>query len=312
MKIYNIFQLFLMERCSYCSGKTIQYYQENIKKFLFYLSEVVSPGTVPEELTFEVVTRQVVFEYITWLREKGLKNTSINTYFRAVKAFLNYCIEENYVSPDVLRRVKMLRSDEEPVIPLYNYEMEMIDRVFNLKTELGLRNYCIVHLMVDAGFRCSDVINLRVCDVFFDKNCLQVRGKGNKFRSVVLCPTLKKNLYKYLITYRSFVFDAGGDYLNQPVFVQVASAEFINSNTIKQMFQRLKVRSGVERVHPHLLRHTFATSYILGGGNMEFLRLMMGHTDYNVTRNYLHLANQSKMLGSDVYKLDPIFFKTAY
>lgn len=312
MKIYNIFQLFLMERCSYCSGKTIQYYQENIKKFLFYLSKVVSPGTAPEELTFEVVTRQVVFEYITWLREKGLKNTSINTYFRAVKAFLNYCIEENYVSPDVLRRVKMLRSDEEPVIPLYNYEMEMIDRVFNLKTELGLRNYCIVHLMVDAGFRCSDVINLRVCDVFFDKNCLQVRGKGNKFRSVVLCPTLKKNLYKYLITYRSFVFDAGGDYLNQPVFVQVASAEFINSNTIKQMFQRLKVRSGVERVHPHLLRHTFATSYILGGGNMEFLRLMMGHTDYNVTRNYLHLANQSKMLGSDVYKLDPIFFKTAY
>lgn len=312
MKIYHIFQLFLMERCSYCSGKTIQYYQENIKKFLFYLSEVVSPGTAPEELTFEVVTRQVVFEYITWLREKGLKNTSINTYFRAVKAFLNYCIEENYVSPDVLRRVKMLRSDEEPVIPLYNYEMEMIDRVFNLKTELGLRNYCIVHLMVDAGFRCSDVINLRVCDVFFDKNCLQVRGKGNKFRSVVLCPVLKKNLYKYLVTYRSFVFDAGGDYLNQPVFVQVASTEFINSNTIKQMFQRLKVRSGVERVHPHLLRHTFATSYILGGGNMEFLRLMMGHTDYNVTRNYLHLANQSKMLGSDVYKLDPIFFKTAY
>lgn len=311
MKIYNVFQLFLMDRCAYCSGRTISYYQENINKFLFYLSDEVAPGIAPHDLEFDILNRQVVLQYITWLRNRDLKNTSVNTYFRAVKAFLNYCIDEDYVSGDILKKVKMLRSDQETIFPLYQYEVEQIDSCFNLKTELGLRNYCIVHLMLDAGFRCSDVVNLRIQDIFFDKNCLQVKGKGNKFRSVLLCPQLKKNIYKYLMNYRPFVLD-DDKYSNQPVFVQAGSSEFINVNTVKQMFQRLKSRSGVERVHPHLCRHTFATSYILGGGNMEFLRLMMGHTDYETTKMYLHLANQSKMLHADVYKLDSIFFKTIY
>lgn len=62
----------------------------------------------------------------------------------------------------------------------------------------------------------------------------------------------------------------------------------------------------------HLCRHTFATSYIMGGGNLEFLRLLMGHTDYNVTKTYLHLANQYHLMGADVYKLDKVFFKSMY
>ncbi|WP_081820350.1 tyrosine-type recombinase/integrase [Robinsoniella sp. KNHs210] len=65
-------------------------------------------------------------------------------------------------------------------------------------------------------------------------------------------------------------------------------------------------------MHPHLLRHTFATSYIIGGGNLEMLRLLLGHYDYNVTRNYLHLAYQYMILNADIYKLDSVFFKTTY
>ena len=166
--------------------------------------------------------------------------------------------------------------------------------------------------MLDAGFRSSDVVNLKVSDVFFDKNCVQVLGKGNKYRSVLLCPQLKKSLYRYLIEYRPFVFSPGNEYYNQPFFVQIGASDFINSNVIRQFFQRIKSKSGIDRVHPHLLRHTFATSYILGGGNLEFLRMMMGHSDYETTKLYLHLAQEAQMLGHDIYKLDAIFFKTVY
>ena len=86
----------------------------------------------------------------------------------------------------------------------------------------------------------------------------------------------------------------------------------INSNVIKQLFARIKKSSGLDRIHPHLLRHTFATSYIMGGGNMEFLRMMLGHSDYETTKIYLHLAQEAKMLHNDIYRLDPIFFKSAY
>lgn len=310
MLLAHAYQMFLMDRCTYCSNRTLEYYNDNINRFLVYLSD--SSGTDVEKLDCDIVNWEKVQGYILMLRQSNIKNTSVNTYFRAVKAFLNYCIDEEYVAPDSLRKVKLLRSDQKPIVPLYQYEVNTIDNLFNQRTETGLRNYCIFHLMLDAGFRTGDVVNLRIEDVLFDKNCLIVKGKGDKYRSVLLCPGLKKALYKYLVSYRPYVFDGEVDYQTQPFFVQVGSLDFINGNVVKQLFVRLKRKSGVERLHPHLLRHTFATSYILGGGNMEFLRLMMGHSDYETTKLYLHLAQQAKMLKSDVYKLDSIFFKTVY
>lgn len=310
MLLTHAFQIFLMDRCTYCSDRTLEYYNDNIYRFLGYLS--TAADTDIEKLDCDIVNRENVQGYILMLRQTNIKNTSVNTYFRAVKTFLNYCIDEDFVTSDSLRKVKMLRSDQKPIVPLYQDEVNTIDNLFNQRTETGLRNYCIFHLMLDAGFRTGDVVNLRIQDVLFDKNCLIVKGKGDKYRSVLLCPFLKKALYKYLVVYRPYVFEKVAEYQAQPFFVQIGSVEFINRNVIKQLFSRLKKKSGVERLHPHLLRHTFATSYILGGGNMEFLRLMMGHSDYETTKIYLHLAQQAQMLKSDVYKLDSIFFKTVY
>lgn len=305
MDILTAYKLFLVDHESYCSARTMEYYKENIPKFIDYLNK--------EHLLFtefyesDDLTRDHVLGYLSFLRESGRKNTTINTYFRAVKVFLHYCIDEGYCSPDVLRKVKFLKSDQEPVIPLSEWEVDEIDGLFSMKTESGTRNLCIVHLMLDAGFRSSDVVNLRYSNINFDSNYLTIKGKGDKFRTVILCPKLKRMLYHYLLKYRSY--DPQDDY---PVFVQIGTTQPINSNVIKQLFSRIKVASGLDRVHPHLLRHTFATSYIMGGGNMEFLRIMLGHADYETTKMYLHLAQQSKMLHSDVYRLDPVFFKAAY
>lgn len=305
MDILTAYKLFLVDHESYCSGRTIEYYKENVPKFLDFLSfRFVCPSDL---IDCDKILRDDVLAYLSALRESGRKNTTINTYFRAVKVFLNYCIDEGYCSPDVLRKVKFLKSDQEPVIPLSEWEVDEIDGLFSMKTESGMRNLCIVHLMLDAGFRSSDVVNLRFSNINFDSNYLIVKGKGDKFRSVILCPKLKRLLYHYLLRYRAY--DPQEDF---PVFVQVGSSKPINSNVIKQLFSRIKVSSGLDRVHPHLLRHTFATSYIMGGGNMEFLRMMLGHADYETTKIYLHLAQQSKMLHSDVYRLDPVFFKAAY
>lgn len=241
------------------------------------------------------------------LRDGTRKNTTINTYFRAVKTFLNFCIDEGFCSPDVLRKVKMLKSDAAPVIPLTNDEVDEIDDLYGWKCESDLRNLCMIHLMLDAGFRSSDVVNLMYSNINFDNNYLYIKGKGDKFRTVILCPKLKKMLSHYLLKYRACASE--DDF---PVFAKVGTSERINPNVIRQLFTRIKKGSGIERVHPHLLRHTFATSYILGGGNMEYLRMMLGHSNYETTKLYLHLAQEAKMLNYDIYKLDPVFFKSVY
>lgn len=305
MLVMTAFRLFLVDHESYCSGKTLVYYRENVPKFFKYLSEQLDQEQ--DQIECEVISREMVLSYIVSLRCSGIKNTSVNTYFRAVKVFLKYCMEEGYCSPDVLRRVKFLKSDKAPVIPLSAKEVDQIDGLFNPSTESGIRNLSIIHLMLDAGFRCGEVVELRVGNVNFDANYLIVKGKGDKIRSVLLCPKLKKLLFHYLVKFRCLSLEE-----DLPVFVQIGTSDPINSNVIKQLFSRIKEKTGISRVHPHLLRHTFATSYILGGGNMEFLRLMLGHSDYETTKVYLHLAQEAKMLHNDIYKLDSVFFHAGY
>ena len=96
------------------------------------------------------------------------------------------------------------------------------------------------------------------------------------------------------------------------LFQSLRSGEPLSKDSVKQLFTKLKKESGIERLHAHPLRHTFATSYLIGGGNLEFLRVFMGHSDYNVTKIYSQLAAESKMPGVNVYQLDPVFFKKGY
>ena len=320
MQISKVFEIFMVEKEASCSAKTLIYYRENLEKFFDYVSV-----TLDKQFVFidcSELTRDLLIGYLAFLRQRynynltdrRIKNTSVNTYYRAVKVFVNFCMEEEYIKTDILRKIKLPRSDEDAIIPLYNEEVLRIDNLFNAKTESGLRNLCIIHLMLDAGLRSGEVVKLRVCDVDFDKNIIKVFGKGGKYRVVLLCPKLKRLLIRYKLLYRSFVQDleSNCDYLSNPLFVQIGSSEFINANVIKQLFHRIKRSSGIDRVHPHLLRHTFATSYIMGGGNLEFLRMMLGHFDYSITRKYLHLGNQYMMMSADIYKLDSVFFKNAY
>lgn len=215
--------------------------------------------------------------------------------------------EEEIISGVNVRRVKLPRSDADVVHPLYQNEVGQIDALFNDMTEKSYRNLSIIHLMLDAGLRLGEVINLRVCDCDFDKNILNIFGKGSKWRVVLLCPRLKLFLLDYVNFFRMY---AGQ---KDPFFVQLRDhSKPLNENCIKQLFADIKKETGINRLHPHLLRHTFATSYIMGGGNLEYLRILLGHYDYSITQKYLHLGTQYAMLRADIYRLDPVFFKTGY
>lgn len=315
------YDLFLNDRYTFSADKTIIYYKENLTRFLNYVTEYDHTITFLDDLP-----EDILIKYVKYLRKRHrfedhpvtpqsnelIKNTTIHTYCRAVKSFLRFCQEEDYLHVNI-KIPKLPKSDAEQKIPLYIDEVKQIDATFNLKTKLGLRNYCIVHLMLDAGLRSSEVANLRFRDLLFDKNVLHLEvSKGYKSRVVLMCPKLKQNLYKYAVMYRSYSDDTAEQMANDFFFIGIRDDNPITVNTVKQFFSRLKAKTGIDRLHPHLLRHTFATSYIMGGGNLEMLRILLGHYDYSVTQNYLHLAAQYKLMQADIYRLDPIFFKTAY
>jgi len=143
--------------------------------------------------------------------------------------------------------------------------------------------------MVDCGLRLNEVVTLEMSRIHIAEGYMIVLGKGNKERFVPLGLNSKKALLRWLS--RRPKTD------NQtPLFVKDTLLP-ISSSTVKQLFRRLKIRLNMPRLHPHLLRHSFATRYLQNGGDIYSLQLILGHTSLEMVKKYVHLI-PSKTAGS--------------
>lgn len=283
------FDMFLLEKKTYCEKVTVDYYREDVGYFFNYCSD-------NDINDIRSITKTVLSNYILFLRGTGITNVSVHTYYRAVKVFIRWLFDNCYIDEDPTLKIKLPKKDAKLVIPLSSSEVKSVNDYFSY-CENGLRNYCIFHLMIDCGLRRSEVINLNFKDI--KENNLYIRlSKNNKSRIVFLPEFLKKSIVNY---YNSIP--------NHKValFYDRYGRTRITNDSISNLFSNIKNVVGLERVHPHLLRHTFATSYALKVGNLEMLRLLLGHADYNITQNYLHIANQQKLVNADVYEIDDIY-----
>lgn len=280
------------------SERTVRYYAEIFDLFKAYTYEL-GVDYVSQ------ISQDDFLEYVKMLRKKGIKNTSVNTYTRGIRAFANWCVDNDYLAKSFCTGIKQLRDDSAQIFPLTTHQVLVIDKYFGIMTfaisgykETGsfdLRNFVLFHLMLDCGLRRQEVINLNVEDV--QVNCLVIRNsKCNKSRIV----PLPQWLYDYI---RLEI----GHRKSGPVLLS-RNGDRITEDGVKKVFYDISNDTSIH-VYPHLLRHTFATSYIAGGGNLEFLRIILGHASYNITQRYVHIASQCVISDIDIYKLDSVFFK---
>lgn len=158
-------------------------------------------------------------------------------------------------------------------------------------SRLSLRNKCFVALMLDCGLRRGEVPRLNVGDVNIKSRTLLINGKGTKQRIVPIGELTLNLLRSYKQKFLTCAADCSPFFLDR-------SGNRCTNNLMKQVFQELKTVSGIERLHPHLLRHTFATYYLADGGDLETLRLIPGHSNIQTTQMYLHLAFNLKLSRS--------------
>lgn len=282
------------------SARTVEYYTDTLDMFKNYAAE---QGLI----YISEFDQDKFIEYLQTLRCKGIKNTSVNTYTRGLRAFANWCVDQDYINKSFARGIKQLRDDSYQVFPLTSKQVMEIDGYLgvlpfdspecNNMEYLQMRNYIMFHLMLDCGLRRHEVIALDISDI--QPNCLVVKNsKYNKSRIV----PLPEELHDYIILYLNIENRKKG-----PVLLG-RYGDRITTNSIKKVFYNISKYTNI-RVYPHLLRHTFATSFIAGGGNLEFLRIILGHASYNITQRYLHIAAQCTISDIDIYRLDKCFFK---
>ena len=317
IKLDKAFDLFILSRETYCSPVTIWNYNNTLRYFLDWIS--AEKNLSLDEIDVCDITREDINFYVLFLRkkkknennpiakEKGetITKRSIKTYCTDLRTFFNWLVSEGYVehSKSPFLNFRMIKPEKKMVIPINADELKIIADGFNSFSALGCRNLCLLHLFIDEGMRMTEVVKLKISDVNFEAGYILVNGKGSKQRVLPLARIVRKYLRRYLDLYRPEVVH---DY-----FFCDTSENPISVDAVRNVFCRTKERSGVDRLHPHLLRHTFATSFIIGGGSLEILRIYMGHADIKTTQNYMHIVNAISF-SKNVYQLDPVFFRKLY
>lgn len=274
--------MFIYEQCfRNNAASTLDYYRLSLGLFLDF---------VGADESVEVLDIQTYKDYVISLQSSGhLKSTSINTYVRAVKAFYNWLIDEDKIG-DCSRKLKLIKQKREEIIPLTDDELDVLLNCFDTSDLLELRNKCLCLLMVDSGLRRAETVRLRCCDVDFAHNSLLVTGKGDKERLVPLGSVT----VDFLRFYDERIADRRSKRVDS--FFLDRFGNSLDVNAVDLVFSKLKDITGIQRLRCHLLRHTFATNYLLDGGDLETLRLILGHSSIAITQLYLHLANNQKIL----------------
>lgn len=223
-------------------------------------------------------------DYYIYLRSAPLASISQQTYVRALRAFLAWAFDEDYIDVDIPDSFRLPKAQRKVIAILSDDEVDRILGVFCLDDYLGLRNWLICALMLDSGLRLGEVVDLKLDDVLSDEGCLIVIGKGNKQRFVPIGDTVKAYLDLYISEYLNIV--------NCCLFV-TCDGNPISHSTVKDLFRDIRYATGISRLHPHLLRHTFATRYLENGGDIYGLQMILGHTSLDMVKRYLHLRPSS-------------------
>ena len=296
MKYKQAQNLFLNQANAYCSEPTMKYYELNLSFFDKYLQESYKNIKL-DDLELIKLTKEDFIGYINKCREKGIKNSSVRTYARAIKVFFRWCHNEGHIKSNITHNVKFPKADNKQVIPLSTKRVEILYDAISTKN-CATRNAAIFSLMLDCGLRLGEIVALDISDIDFNNDFIQIiNTKNNKCRIVPLPKRTRQKIKAYLDERNS---------KHRAVFLDHRNYGRITEGTIKTFISKLKVYD--RDIHCHLLRHTFATSFMMGGGQLEILRVLLGHEEYTVTKGYIHLASQLGVINYDIYKLDGIMF----
>lgn len=260
------------------SLKTIRWYSDMLERFVKF----VGPDSKIGELDADVIRR-----YLREVRRRDFKQFTMHAYARTLKTFLRWLDKEGYTTEPLAKAIdmpKVPRYQDVTIDVLSDEEIEHLLGMFDANTDVGTRQRAMVCLMLESGLRLAEVSGLRTDDVHLKDMYVRVTGKGGKENYVPLGPTTHKALTRYLTDFR-----VPANASVKALFLNVYG-EPLKYESIKTIFDRLAVKSGITRLHPHLLRHTAATKMLANGADLHSVQRLLRHSDIRTTLRYLHLV----------------------
>ena len=280
------------------SLNTVRWYNEAIDLFIRWLKNENIPPRV------SALNEDIMRRWIVSLQDKPGRGShirasaqTVNNRVRSLRAFSNWVYQQGHTSCHRLEKVKAPKFQKSQQEILTEEEMMRIQNAYEPETFLGARNRAIFSLMMDAGLRVNEVATLQLRNVHLDEKYVRVLGKGDKERVV----PFGHGCHQALVQYLRFRPETGC----REFFLEKSQTKAMELSSLKSQTRRLAKLTGIERLHPHLLRHTYATRFLLNGGQAHLLQQNLGHAGLGMVMHYVHLsARQQALAGRSFSPLD--------
>lgn len=235
------------------------------------------------------ITPNLIRLYLDELRGRNSSGTVARTY-GALRCLFGFLSRERLIPQNPFMLVEKPRMERKLIRPLSMDQVRLLLSAPNQKRFFGQRIWTMMVLILDTGLRLAELISLRKDRIDWQGGVLRVMGKGGKEREVPFGTTSKQALWNYLLR--------RGDIPNQELVFVNQYGERLCRRWVDRALKNLGVKVGIKgvRVSPHTLRHTFATQYIMNGGDAFSLQQILGHSTLEMVKVYVGLANRDVAL----------------
>jgi len=279
------------------SDNSVQAYLRDIELLTNYLQEKKTLET-PSDITLKNLQ-----SFLKWITELGMTATSQARIISGLRAFYKYCLMEQISKTDpttLLEAPKLKRSL--PDVLGFD-EIEKIIQQVDLSKPEGERNKAILETMYSCGLRVSEVVNLKISQLYLDVGFIRVIGKGDKERLVPVGSSAIKHINIYKNNIRVHVAATKG---NEDVLFLNNRGSKLSRVMIFYIIKDLALKAGIKKtVSPHTFRHSFATHLVEGGADLRAVQEMLGHASITTTEIYTHLDRE--FLRKTLEKFHPGF-----
>ena len=249
------------------SANTLEAYQHDLQYLLDYCEK---ESKMPTDLQLEDLEH-----FAATIHEHGVGPTSQARILSGVRSFYRFLLLDGYIENDPTELLESPRLGEHLPEVLSTKEVDQLEASIDLSKKEGQRNLAIIEVLFSCGLRVSELVNLKLSDLYLQEGYIRVVGKGNKERLVPISEKAIRELGNWFYDRNEMVIKPGEqDY----VFLNRRGAH-LTRTMILIMIKRQAVEAGIKKtISPHTLRHSFATALLEGGADLRAIQSMLGRT----------------------------------
>ncbi len=277
------------------SQNSVSAYINDINKLIIYLNTHFSKIT-PLKVKLEHLK-----SFVTWLNEKEISPRTQARTISGIKSFYKYLLVEEKITTDPTSLLESPKIGRKLPDVLSIEEIDYLINSVDLSKVEGQRNKAMIETLYSCGLRVSELVNLKITNLFLDQGYIKVEGKGNKERLVPVSGKAIEEIETYLANYRKKLNVAKD---SENILFLNRRGKKLSRVMVFTIIKGLAEKAGIKKsISPHTFRHSFATHLINGGADLRAVQEMLGHESILTTEIYTHLDRE--YLKSTVQQFHP-------